>query len=103
MTAQRQQARERLRLEAAERFALSQDNALVAKELRVHLRSVQRWRKAWSEGGVKFPLLADTYTADVTIRRWTARRRCSRAEAGSGRQMRPARQVDDATLSPVRL
>lgn len=51
LTAQRREVRERLRWEAAERFALGQDNALIAKDLRVHVRSVQRWRKAWSEGG----------------------------------------------------
>jgi transposase len=43
--------RERLRLEAAERFACGHETVLIAKELRVHIRSVQRWRKAWSEGG----------------------------------------------------
>ena len=51
LTTQRREVHERLRLEAAERFALGQDNALIAKDLRVHVRSVQRWRKAWSEDG----------------------------------------------------
>ena len=51
LTAQRREVREHLRLEAADRFALGQDNGLIAKELRVHVRSVQRWRKAWSAGG----------------------------------------------------
>lgn len=36
---------------AAERFAAGEDSAVVAKELRVHVRSVQRWRAAWSTGG----------------------------------------------------
>ena len=34
LTAQRREARERLRLDAAERFAAGQENALVAKALR---------------------------------------------------------------------
>ena len=51
LTAQRRESRERLRLAAAERFAAGYKNALVAKELRVHICSVQRWRKAWSEQG----------------------------------------------------
>jgi transposase len=52
LTPERQAFRERLRLEAAERFAAGQDSALIAKELRVHVRSVQRRRRAWSAGGV---------------------------------------------------
>lgn len=43
--------REAIRLDAASRFALGQDNAVTARELRVHVRSVQRWRAAWSEQG----------------------------------------------------
>jgi hypothetical protein len=38
--------RERLRTTAAERFALGPETALIAKDLRIHVRSVQRWRKA---------------------------------------------------------
>ena len=51
LTPERQAIRERLRLEAAERFAAGQDSALIAKDLRVHVRSVQRWYRAWSAGG----------------------------------------------------
>ncbi|WP_331752541.1 helix-turn-helix domain-containing protein [Streptomyces sp. NBC_00829] len=51
MTAERQQFREELRLQAAERFARGEASSLIAKELRVSLRSVQRWRQAWDEGG----------------------------------------------------
>src|SRR4051812_27540507 len=36
---------------AAERFAAGDDTATVAKALRVHVRSVQRWRAAWAAGG----------------------------------------------------
>ena len=68
LTPERQAFRERLRLEAAERFAAGQDSVLIAKELRVHVRSVQRWRRVWSVGGeagllskgpVSRPILSD--------------------------------------------
>jgi transposase len=68
LTPERQAFRERLRLDAAERFAAGQASALIAKELRVHVRSVQRWRLAWSAGGeagllskgsVSGPILSD--------------------------------------------
>lgn len=68
MTPERQAFGERLRLQAAERFAAGQDSALIAKELRVRVRSVQRWRKAWSDRGqvglrsagpVSRPILSD--------------------------------------------
>lgn len=36
---------------AAELFAAGQDNATIAKELRVSVRSVQRWRRSWQERG----------------------------------------------------
>ena len=39
-------------MEAGERFAAGDDTALVAKELRVHVRSVPRWRVAWAKGGL---------------------------------------------------
>jgi transposase len=32
-------------------FAAGEDSAVVAKALRVHVRSVQRWREAWENGG----------------------------------------------------
>jgi transposase len=50
LTAERQVFREKLRLVAAERFAQGVENAIIAHGLRVSVRSVQRWRKAWSEG-----------------------------------------------------
>jgi putative transposase len=43
--------REKLRMEAAERFHHGDDNVVIAHDLRVSVRSVQRWRKAWSRGG----------------------------------------------------
>ncbi|MFF9221658.1 winged helix-turn-helix domain-containing protein [Streptomyces viridosporus] len=51
LTAERRAFRERLRMEAAEMFAAGQDNAAVATELRVSVRSVQRWRRSWQDGG----------------------------------------------------
>ncbi|WP_369244355.1 winged helix-turn-helix domain-containing protein [Streptomyces sp. R41] len=44
-------ARERLRLQAVERFEGGQKNAEIAVALRVSLRSVERWRRAWREQG----------------------------------------------------
>lgn len=43
--------RERLRLEAVERFEGAQKDAGIADALRISLRSVERWRSSWREGG----------------------------------------------------
>ncbi|MEU3901699.1 helix-turn-helix domain-containing protein [Streptomyces sp. NPDC045251] len=51
LTAERQAFREHIRLQAAELFAAGQSNAAVARELRVSVRSVQRWRRTWEDGG----------------------------------------------------
>jgi transposase len=51
LTAERRAFRERIRKEAAGMFADGQDNTVVAKQLRVSVRSVQRWRSSWQEGG----------------------------------------------------
>ena len=68
LTAERQAFRERLRLEAAARFAHGDESAAIARDLRVSVRSVQRWRKAWStdgpralasKGPASLPLLSD--------------------------------------------
>ncbi|MER6950418.1 winged helix-turn-helix domain-containing protein [Nonomuraea sp. NPDC000554] len=48
-----QKRRERLRLGAAGRFEDGQSTKDVARELRVHERTVARWRRAWLEGGVE--------------------------------------------------
>jgi transposase len=53
LTPERQAFRERIRLEAAERFAAGVSNAEVAKDLRVSVRSVQRWRRAWHNAGTE--------------------------------------------------
>nr|SBO97544.1 Mobile element protein [Nonomuraea gerenzanensis] len=55
LTAERQQFREELRLKAAERFAQGEASSVItsviAKALRVNVRSVQRWRQKWGQGG----------------------------------------------------
>jgi transposase len=53
LTAERRAFREQIRVEAAARFAAGQDSAVIARELRVHIRSVQRWRRAWNDEGVR--------------------------------------------------
>jgi transposase len=51
LTPERQAFRERIRMEAAERFAAGAASTEIAKDLRVSVRSVQRWRRAWQEAG----------------------------------------------------
>jgi putative transposase len=46
-----QQRRERLRLEAAERFARGDRVSDIARDLRVTAGSVRRWRRTWQQGG----------------------------------------------------
>jgi transposase len=48
-----QQRRERLRLEAARRFARGDGISEVARDLRVAEGSVRRWRRAWRDGGTE--------------------------------------------------
>lgn len=38
-------------LKVAARFARGEASSLIAKDLRVSVRSVQRWRRMWDEGG----------------------------------------------------
>jgi transposase len=52
LTPERQAFRERIRLEAVERFAAGASCAEVARELRISVRSVQRWRRAWQDQGL---------------------------------------------------
>lgn len=46
-----QAARERIRLQAADAFERSQSNTTIAKDLRVSLRSVERWRRPRRDNG----------------------------------------------------
>jgi transposase-like protein len=45
-----QQRRERLRLEAAGRFARGDEIQQIAQDLRITPGSVRRWRRAWQDG-----------------------------------------------------
>ncbi|MFE7753341.1 transposase [Streptomyces sp. NPDC057428] len=51
LTSEQRRARERTRLIAAQRFALGVASTAIAAELRVSVRSVQRWRHSWADGG----------------------------------------------------
>ncbi|MFD8719135.1 winged helix-turn-helix domain-containing protein [Streptomyces sp. NPDC059629] len=51
LTVAERTARERLRLQAVERFEGGQKNAEIAAALRISVRSVERWRRAWRESG----------------------------------------------------
>ncbi|MFF9158563.1 winged helix-turn-helix domain-containing protein [Streptomyces sp. NPDC014846] len=68
LTDERRSFREKLRWEAAERFSQGDENTVIGHDLRVSVRSVQRWRKAWSQGDTRalaskgpasLPLLSD--------------------------------------------
>jgi transposase len=48
-----QQRRERLRLEAAERFARGDGINEIARDLRVAPGSIRRWHRAWQDGGTE--------------------------------------------------
>ncbi|WP_443049720.1 IS630 family transposase [Streptomyces sp. NBC_00287] len=48
---ERRQFREGIRMMAAERFAAGEPSSAIAAELRVSVRSVQRWRRLWDKGG----------------------------------------------------
>lgn len=68
LTDERRCFREKSRLEAAERFRHGDKNTVIAHDLRISVRSAQRWRKAWSWSGPRalaskspasLPLLSD--------------------------------------------
>ncbi|MCX5203171.1 winged helix-turn-helix domain-containing protein [Streptomyces sp. NBC_00237] len=72
LTAERQRFRERVRRVAGERFARGDKTAVIARDLRVSERSVERWRRAWRDGGLaalaskgpaKLPRLSDSQFA----------------------------------------
>ncbi|MFD4630289.1 helix-turn-helix domain-containing protein [Streptomyces sp. NPDC058284] len=74
MTAERQHFREQIRFEADERFERGEKNVVIAKELRVNVRSVERWRRAWCQDGTaalasagppKLPKLTDDRFAEL--------------------------------------
>lgn len=51
MTPAEQQARERIRMEAAARFERDESISRVARDLRIGVRQVEKWRSAWRDGG----------------------------------------------------
>ncbi len=53
LTAERRAFREGIRLQAGMRFAAGEKTAVIAKDLRVSVRSVERWRRAWRGGGME--------------------------------------------------
>ncbi|MFH8487252.1 winged helix-turn-helix domain-containing protein [Streptomyces longisporoflavus] len=53
LTDERREFREGLRLVAAEQFAAGEPSSVIAKDLRVSVRSVQRWRRAWCKAGAR--------------------------------------------------
>ncbi|MEU6445089.1 winged helix-turn-helix domain-containing protein, partial [Streptomyces sp. NPDC047046] len=53
LTAERQTAREGIRLEAWQMFTRGAKASGIAKELRVSERSVEQWRRNWREGGME--------------------------------------------------
>ncbi|BFO19690.1 hypothetical protein SHKM778_60780 [Streptomyces sp. KM77-8] len=42
-----------MRQEAAERFAVGDEVAVITHDLRITVHSVQHWHRAWAEGGVR--------------------------------------------------
>ncbi|WP_326741628.1 MULTISPECIES: helix-turn-helix domain-containing protein [unclassified Streptomyces] len=46
LTAERLRFREGLRFQAAEQFARGETSSVIARDLRIGVRSVQRWRQA---------------------------------------------------------
>ncbi|MFA7754198.1 helix-turn-helix domain-containing protein [Streptomyces sp. NRRL B-2790] len=48
-----QTARERIRMPAAEGFGRGEKNTVIAKDLRVSRRSVERRRRSWRENGIE--------------------------------------------------
>ncbi|MFD9692758.1 winged helix-turn-helix domain-containing protein [Kitasatospora sp. NPDC059088] len=53
LTAERRAFREQVRLEAAGRFEAGEKTSVIARDLRVSERSVERWRRSWREGGTE--------------------------------------------------
>ncbi|MEU4955678.1 helix-turn-helix domain-containing protein [Streptomyces lavendulae] len=90
LTAERRAFREGIRLQASERFAASEKTAVIAKELRVSVRSVERWRRAWREGGME----ALRSAGPATVTPWRSAAACldshkrsfARARSTTGRR-----------------
>ncbi|MFD7917338.1 helix-turn-helix domain-containing protein [Streptomyces sp. NPDC059752] len=53
LTAERRAFRDGICRQAGERFAEGAKTVVIAKDLRVSVRSAERWRRAWREGGLE--------------------------------------------------
>nr|WP_225881980.1 helix-turn-helix domain-containing protein [Streptomyces aureocirculatus] len=51
LTAERRAFRARIRMQATGMFVDGQTNLVIAKQLRVSVRSVQRWHRSWQHDG----------------------------------------------------
>ncbi|WP_455770670.1 helix-turn-helix domain-containing protein [Streptomyces antibioticus] len=94
LSAERRAFREQIRLDAGETFAAGSDNTEVAKVLRVHVRSVQRWRLEWAERGEaglvskgppSLPKLNDELFVKLEAVRWRWGRRRTSGLTSAGR------------------
>ncbi|MET7830580.1 helix-turn-helix domain-containing protein [Streptomyces sp. NPDC005386] len=98
LTAERRAFREGIRLQASERFAAGEKTTVIAKDLRVSVRSVERWRRPWREGGMDAlprPILIPSSRCSrrnsardrrnaasrISVGRWPECRRCSTSAA----------------------
>ncbi|WP_374104514.1 helix-turn-helix domain-containing protein [Streptomyces sp. HB132] len=53
LTVERRAFRDEVRLQAGQRFSAGAKASAIAEGSRVGVRSVERWRRAWREGGMK--------------------------------------------------
>ncbi len=93
LTPERHQFREELRLRAAERFAQG-TSSVIARDLRVSVHSVQRWRQMWDEGGPRalrsqgpasLPRLGKKQFAQLEGLSWPTRRPRTAGRTSDGR------------------
>ncbi|MFD5665528.1 helix-turn-helix domain-containing protein [Streptomyces anthocyanicus] len=99
LTPERRQSRQELRLQAAEGFARGEASSVIAMDLRVRVRSVQRWRRTWDEGGPRalrsrgpaaLPRLSEKQFTQLEAELAKGRpRMAGRASAGHWRGSRP--------------
>ncbi|MFD9758823.1 helix-turn-helix domain-containing protein [[Kitasatospora] papulosa] len=77
LTAERSAFREQVRLETGVRFEAGEKTSVIARDLRVSERSVERWRRAWLEGGIQAlrsaSRAAEPLSAAVAGHRYTTR------------------------------
>ncbi|MFD7003049.1 transposase [Streptomyces mirabilis] len=53
LTREERRSRQRLRMEAAEWFDRGEKSLVIAKEFGVHVRSLEKWRRDWRDGGAE--------------------------------------------------